>query len=174
MRQANGNIYLTGMMGSGKSVTGKRLARLLGFGFIDLDGCIEQKTRSSISDIFETKGEAYFREIETECLEEVSKLSSQVVATGGGILLRASNIEGMRRSGIIVYLRTSMADLLRRLKEKDNRPLLKNGNLEENLNRIWRERRALYESICDFEVDTNGETADSVAQKIYQKLETLK
>src|SRR5688572_7312409 len=102
------NLYLIGMMGSGKSVTGKKLAEILGTLFIDLDERVQDRTRRKITDIFEKDGEAYFRQQETAALAEVCKEGPAVIATGGGTILSAENVERMKATGKVVFLETSL------------------------------------------------------------------
>lgn len=160
------NIYLIGMMGSGKTVTGRRLATMLGMDFVDLDQMIEQKTGRSISELFEKESEAYFRDQESVLLKEVSSIGSRVVATGGGAVLQPENVECMRRTGKIVFLKTSLEDLWPRVKDKKDRPLLGKGNPREALAKIYASRAPLYEKAYDFEVNTDGQKAEAVARKI--------
>ena len=167
------SLYLVGMMGSGKSVTGKRLAALLGLPFFDLDERIEEKAGRGILQIFEKDGEANFRNLETAVLKEVPSTGSKVIATGGGIVLGRENVEWMRRTGKIIYLKTSLAELWGRLQGKKNRPLLKGTNPRANLERILKEREGLYEKVCDLWVDTDGCTADQTVQKILETLRPL-
>lgn len=166
------NVYLTGMMGSGKSVTGKKLAAALGYAFIDLDEWIQERTHKTIVEIFASEGEGYFRDQESKALEEVCASGPRVVATGGGTILKTANIEKMRRSGKIVFLETSLNVLWDRVKEKKDRPLLRGGKPQEKLAQILAARQSLYESHCDFKVLTDGKTAETVAAEIEKKLKT--
>ena len=165
------NLYLIGMMGSGKSVTGKRLAALLGTEFVDLDDRIKEKARLTIPEIFEQKGEAFFRGEETRILRETAAGDTLVVATGGGIILRPENVAWMHGQGKIIYLETSLEELWTRLKAKKDRPLLKGDDPRKNLERLLNERAELYEKACDFKVDTDGCPADRAARKILKILE---
>lgn len=163
------NIYLTGMMGSGKSVTGKRLAAKLGYGFVDLDEMVEKKSGKSISQIFSEKGEEAFRDLESLVLKEASKSELKVVATGGGVILRQRNVELMKVTGKIIFLETSPEILWQRVKDKKDRPLLK-GQPKETLMEIYAYRQPVYEGGCDFKVLTDGKTAGAVADEIFEKL----
>ncbi len=164
------NLYLVGMMGSGKSVTGKKLALLLGYGFVDLDQWIEEKHRRSITEIFEKEGEDFFRAEEAALLAEACGAGPRVVATGGGTVLRPENIERMRATGKIIFLETSLDLLWDRVKSKKDRPLLKGQNPQAHLAWIFEVRRPVYEKNCDFRVNTDGQSAETVARKILEEL----
>ncbi len=160
------NIYLTGMMGSGKSVTGKKLAQFLGYTFTDIDEEIQTKLGRSIPDIFQTEGEAFFREQESISLDALSKMKDKVVATGGGTVLRPENVQRMKNSGKLCYLETSLNVLWDRVRNKKDRPLLKGPEPFKNLETIFFNRRSIYEKNADFKVNTDGKTAEAVAQMI--------
>ncbi len=164
------NIYLVGMMGSGKSVTGKRLAVMLDCLFVDLDELIQEKTRRTIVDIFEKEGEEFFRNLESSALKEVSGLGPKVIATGGGTVLRPENIVRMHDTGKICFLETSVEVLWDRVKWKKDRPLLRQGDPKKNLEKIFEIRSPLYLKVSDLEVHTDGRTAQDVAQEIFDKL----
>ncbi len=167
------NIYLVGMMGSGKSVTGKKLAEILGFSFVDLDERIQQKTGRTINDIFQNDGEVSFRDQEHEALKETAAADKQVVATGGGTVLRPENILLMAKTGKNIFLETSLEVLWDRVKHKKDRPLLKGGNPFESLKKIFTERESVYKKSADLSVNTDGLTAEAAAQKILEKLRNL-
>lgn len=164
------NIYLTGMMGSGKSVTGKRLATKLGYGFLDLDEMIERKAGKRITQIFEEEGEKLFRDLEAQMLKEAAVADLKVVATGGGTILRRINVDLMKATGKIIFLETSPAVLWDRVKDKKDRPLLKGGQPQEKLMEIYATRMPLYQDSCEFKILTDGKTAGAVADEISEKL----
>ncbi len=164
------NVYLVGMMGSGKSVTAKKLAALLGCGFVDLDQWIEERHHRSINEIFEKEGEAFFRGEESEILKEVCGAGPRVVATGGGTVLRPENVERMRATGKIIFLAATLEVLWERVKAKKDRPLLKGQDPKASLAGIFQVRRPVYEKVCDFSVNTDGQTAEAVARKIMEAL----
>jgi shikimate kinase len=125
-------FFLIGYMGSGKTTTGKQLAKQLNLQFIDIDMFIENRYCKSISAIFEEKGEAVFREIERKILLEILDFENVVISTGGGTPCFFDNMDLMNQSGITIYLKTSVAELTERLKnEKQKRPLIKNKDSEE-------------------------------------------
>ena len=128
----NNRIYLIGYMGSGKTTIGAKLAKKLGFEFIDIDHFIENRQRKTISEIFSEKGEDAFRLIEHNALEEISLFENVVISTGGGAPCFYNNMELMNKSGFTVYLKTSPEELTKRLSNaKNERPLLKGKTTEE-------------------------------------------
>ena len=123
-RLSGRSIYLIGMMGSGKTSTGRPLAKRLGYGFVDADAVIEQVAGYAIPEIFERDGEAGFRLIESQVLNAISQRHSLVVATGGGVVTKPENW-GQLHSGIVVWLDVDRAQLIERLRDDSTqRPLL--------------------------------------------------
>lgn len=137
------NLYLIGMMGSGKSTVGKVLAEQLSYHFFDTDTVIQQASEQSITEIFATLGEPSFRELETQVLAELSAYTRLVVATGGGIVLQRMNWSYLRH-GLVVWLNVPVSQLCDRLREDTTRPLLQGTDLEEKLNSILQQRQTLY------------------------------
>lgn len=126
------NIYLIGYMGSGKTMVGKRLAKVLNYEFLDLDQLFEERYRLSVSAFFEKYDEKAFRQIETKLIEEVSQSSKLVISTGGGVPCFFDNLEKMKNSGIVVYFQMAVKSLIDRLsKAKKIRPILKNLSGDE-------------------------------------------
>ena len=138
-------------MGSGKTTVGQRAARLLGLEFLDCDRELEARTGASVNLIFDVEGEAGFRERETRMLEELTARRGVLVATGGGVVVRRENRELLRRSGLVVYLRTSVAQQLRRLGRDKSRPLLQTPDRRERLACLAAERNSLYRELADIE-----------------------
>ncbi len=138
------NIYPIGMMGSGKSTVGKLLAERLGYGFIDTDTTIEQLLKQSVAEIFETAGEAEFRDVETQVLAEISAYTRLVVATGGGIPIERKNWHHLHQ-GLVIWLDPTVDVLVDRLQGDTTRPLLDSPeDLYTKLQRIGAERRDRY------------------------------
>ena len=130
------NIILIGYMGSGKSTIGKKLSQILDFEYVDLDNYIEEKEKNTISGIFKTKGEIYFRKIEKKYLEEVLILPNSVISLGGGIPCYGDNMKLITEAedSKSVYLKASIPQLVMRLKdEKNKRPLISHLKNEEQL-----------------------------------------
>jgi shikimate kinase len=133
-------IYIIGFMGSGKSTTGKKLASLLGWSFIDLDKRIEEHTGKTISEIFSQHGESFFRNLETEILKNLKSEINTVVSTGGGTPCQDDNMDYMLETGLTIYLKLTPGQLKNRLSDSTERPLLKDlsdegllGFIEEKL-----------------------------------------
>jgi len=162
------SIFLIGMMGSGKSSTGPILAEILKYKFVDLDVLIEKFTKKTIDKVFSEEGEEYFRDLETQCLQEIIKLPSVVVSTGGGVVLKKENW-GILRQGITVWLDINQEIVLNRLNSKDNiRPLLK-GNIDIKYEEIFQARKDIYAQ-ADLRVVINNEDVKNVAEKILNAL----
>ncbi len=165
-------IYLVGMMGSGKSMTGPHLAKLLNYSFVDQDKLIEEVAKTSIQNIFQQEGESAFRDIETQVLKEIGNRHSLIVATGGGVVTRSVNW-GTLHQGIVVWINPSIDCLLKRLKlDQNQRPLLKNNHLLPSLEILMKERHPFYVE-SDVEIVVQEETPEQVAKEICRKLETI-
>jgi shikimate kinase len=162
------NIYLIGMMGSGKTTTGQALAKLFALKFVDVDDLIVERAHQSINDIFKKQGEPYFRKLESEILHEVSMRSSQVASTGGGIVLMPENVEQMKKTGTVIYLKTSLEVLWERVKDKTDRPLLKTRKPQKTLADLLRDRSFLYEAAQNKTFLTDQKTPEEVATEIYK------
>jgi shikimate kinase len=117
-------IYLTGFMGSGKSTIGPILANTIGYDFVDLDRAIEESEGKSVTRVFQEDGERHFRQVERAILVTLSARAGLVVSLGGGTLSEPANMETVRASGILVYIKLSTDLLFKRLKHKSDRPLL--------------------------------------------------
>lgn len=163
-------IVLTGFMGSGKTSIGMELSRRLGYQFIDTDTLIEEKEGIPISLIFKEKGEDYFREVEQAIVEEVSKMTDAVIATGGGVIKNKRNVENLQKRGIIIWLKTEPEVILKRVMlEGGKRPLL---NVEEPLkeiNRLLAERLSLYMQ-ADIPIDTSFIATGEAVEEIIERL----
>lgn len=144
------NIVLIGLMGSGKTTIGKKLAEALQRPFIDVDEEIE-KLHGPISKLFE-KGESHFRAIETQIVRALSEKENVVISTGGGVVLRSENMECLTESGMIFYLVRPIEAILETV-DPTNRPLLKNG--VQVLYQLEKERDPLYKRYSDYSVDAS-------------------
>ena len=160
------NIVLCGMMGAGKTTVGILISDLTGMRWYDTDDLITDKY-GRIADIFEYRGEERFRELETEIVHRVAKEDNCVISTGGGCVLRPENSAAFKDGGgKIVFLKVDIDVLFARTGHTgDDRPLLKNTTFEK-MKELLDFRTPIYESCADYTVDTNGKTAQEVAEEI--------
>ena len=166
------SLYLIGMMGSGKTSTGRPLAERLGYGFVDADAVIEQAAGCTIPEIFERDGEAGFRELETQVMSAICQRHSLVVATGGGVVTQRKNW-GLLHSGIVIWLDVMRDQLLARLKaDATERPLLQTPDPEAALDDLLAQRKPLYGE-ADLTVVIDQEDPATVADGILQLLPGL-
>jgi shikimate kinase len=154
------NIVLIGMRGSGKTTIGKLLAKKLNKDFIDTDNYIEKKERKKISKIVDEKGWDYFREKEKKCIEEISKSGNSIISTGGGVVLNEENIKNLKRNGIIVFIKTPIKILLKRINNITERPSLTGKAMEEELKDIWEKRKDKYMKYTDIIYEKNDVRLD--------------
>lgn len=166
------NIVLIGFMGTGKSSVGKVLAEKLGVKFVDVDEVIEKTTGMKISEIFSKFGESRFRDIETEIIKLITKKKGQVIATGGGVVLRDENMKQLKESGVIFCLKASENVIFERVKGTQNRPLLQVENPKQTIRELLQKRMPLYEK-ANFCINTEGLTPEEVADKIIEEYKRL-
>jgi shikimate kinase len=158
-------VVLTGFMGTGKSTVGRLLAKRLGFGFLDLDELIEKEAGMPIKEIFSSHGEARFREFEAQAIERLASGelgAALVISTGGGAVVRERNRSLLRGFGVLVCLKASPEEILKRVGNRPERPLLFGPDREEKLHSLLSERHLAYMD-CDLEVDTTGLRPEEVA-----------
>jgi shikimate kinase len=163
------NLYLVGMMGSGKSTAGRHLAELLGYRFLDADTSIEQVAGRSIPELFASEGESGFRALEAAVLNQIASWHSLVVATGGGVVTRPENW-GQLQQGVVIWLDAPDALLLERLSSDPTpRPLLQAEDPAARLAALLAERKPLYAQ-ADLHIVQDGRPADQVAAQILEAL----
>ena len=162
-------IILIGYMGSGKSTIGEKTARLLGVEFLDTDVLIEEQEGMTISELFAQKGEAYFRQKETETIRNLKKESREMVlATGGGLPMKEENQILLKELGIVVYLKASVDTLVERLKEDTTRPLLQEGDLRKKIETMLEIRNPVYENVADVVLETDTKSIDETIYYLEQ------
>jgi len=165
------NIYLIGPMGSGKTAVGRQLARELGRRFLDSDLELEKRTGVEIAYIFEKEGEAGFREREREVIADLATRENALIATGGGAVLDARNRERLAATGVVVYLKTSVDEQLKRTGRSRARPLLQTADPRAVLEKLAGIRAPLYEGLADITIDTSGQRVRAVAHELRELLE---
>lgn len=160
-------------MAVGKSAIGRTLARKLRRRFVDLDRVIESAEGSKVREIFERKGEAYFRQLEKEALAGVLDGNNQVIATGGGVILDDQNLQILRERALLIGLSAEMDVLLARAGDGTKRPLLQGSNRRENIEDLLRQRASRYAQ-AHVTIDTSNLTVDQVVNKIIDMIEVSK
>ena len=148
------NIILIGFMGSGKTTFGRWISTSHSMKFIDTDEYIEKKYNKLIKDIFRESGEEAFRNMETQAVRELADSCDNCV--GGGLPVRDINRRLLKELGIVVYLKTEVDELVKRLSKDTSRPLLAGGNLREKIESLMTAREALYKDAADVIVKTDG------------------
>jgi len=161
------NIFLTGMMGSGKSSVGQLISKYLNNTFYDLDRGIEKRFNLTIKDIFQEYGENKFREVESKLLADSVYLSKNVIATGGGIVLDPENLK-LLRDQRVYFLDASIQILYERaIKKRDQRPLLKDVSLME-FAEIYEQRKSLYNECATKVISTDDKSIEEIAKEIIE------
>jgi shikimate kinase len=169
---AERSIVLVGLMGAGKSTVGRRLASALRLPFHDADQEIETAAGCSISDFFETYGEAAFRDGERKVIARLLKGPRHVLATGGGAFMDPTTRALIKAEGLSVWLRANIELLMARVAKRPTRPLLKNGDPRGTMERLMEERYPTYAQ-ADITVDSNGGPHDTVVQNILAEIAAL-
>ena len=165
------NIFLIGLMGTGKTTVGRQLSRKLKMDFYDSDRVIEERTGVDIPLIFEKEGEAGFRKREAAVIDELTQKKNIILATGGGAVLDSQNRNHLINRGTVIYLKSSLKTLIDRTSKDKNRPLLHADEpAEAILQRLLDERGPLYEEAADYTVETANNSIHSVIQAIIKHL----
>ena len=160
------NIFLIGFMGAGKSTVARAMKKHYGMRLIEMDEQIEYQEKMSVPKIFEVHGEPYFRKLETDLLEGLSSQENTVVSCGGGVPMRACNVEAMRKSGKVIYLRTSPQQIYERVKTSHNRPLLEGTMNVEYISKLLSQRLPKYLEAADAVVSTDGKRVEDICKEI--------
>lgn len=173
MKQLQGHIFLIGFMGVGKTSTSLELKRLLGVSEMDTDAMIVEQEGMSINEIFETKGEAYFRQTETALLDQLRTQSPCIVSCGGGMVMRSENVAKMKEQGQICLLHASPETIYEHVKDSTDRPLL-NGNMNiPYITELMQVREPKYREAADVVIETDGCSPAEVAERLVQQIRKL-
>ncbi|MEA2060492.1 MAG: shikimate kinase AroL [Thermodesulfobacteriota bacterium] len=167
-------IFLIGYRGTGKTTTGRILAEMLGYAFLDTDQMVEKKCAMSISRIVEQKGWDFFRKMEKQVLLTALDAENCVIATGGGIVIDPENILFVKSSGVVVWLSAPVAVIVSRIagdmKSADTRPSFTDKDIEEETCFVLGQRSPLYRQAADFEINTSLDNAANMAEKIKRRI----
>jgi shikimate kinase len=167
------SIALIGMMGMGKSVVGKALEQRTGLPRFDTDEIISSKLKTPIKEIFSTHGEERFRNLETETLRSIPLEEPAIIVTGGGIVLRAENIDLLRQLGTVVWLDADETTLRTRIRRLRDRPLLQTANPAATVSELLAAREPLYRRAADLRVDISQKNPEEIAELILQNIENF-
>lgn len=166
------NLYLIGLMGSGKTTVGQILAQQLNYRFFDTDTVIEQAAQQSVTEIFASSGEPAFRTLESQVLAELAAYRRLAIATGGGIVLDRKNWSYLQQ-GLIVWLDVAVEQLGDRLQNDTSRPLLQGTDLQTRLSQLLDQRRPLYAQ-ADLQISIPpGETPEQTALRVLEAIPTV-
>ena len=161
------NVILIGFMGAGKTSVGKALSESAGMALADTDCMIETEAGMSVSDIFASRGETFFREMETAILKSLlDKAERTIICAGGGLPLREENRDLIRRLGTVAYLRVKPETVLSRLKGDTTRPLLKGGDAQEKVHGLLKLREPIYAQAAHRTIDVDGKTPRQIAYEL--------
>ncbi len=163
------NIILTGFMGVGKTSVGTRLARDLGYVFVDTDLLIEADQKITITEIFSSFGEPYFRDVECRIIRQVLEGEKQVVSTGGGAVIREQNRAAFRERGLTVCLSARPEVVYERIRHETHRPLLQVPDPLGRIRELMAAREQYYRQ-ADLVIDTSDLTVDQVIAEIKERV----
>ena len=153
-------IALIGMMGSGKTTLAKMISEKMSLNYYCTDEFIEDQQGRSISQIFETEGEEFFRHLEAEAVKEIIDFGDMVLLTGGGIVLNSENIRNLKDNGFVIVLLNRSIDNILNSIDSSNRPLLKEDLM--TIEKIYREREFLYKQISDIIINNNDDIDETL------------
>jgi shikimate kinase len=173
VNQPGKSIVLIGMMGAGKSCVGRCLQQRTKLALVDTDDIVASKFGISIPEIFSKYGEQDFREAETQALRELAPVRPTIIVTGGGIVLCETNVDFLKRLGVIVWLDGNEETLFERASRARTRPLLKGENPRETFTQLLQLRLPLYAKVAHVRVDTSVLTDEEVTVAILSKLRKL-
>ncbi|MDH4188895.1 MAG: shikimate kinase [Betaproteobacteria bacterium] len=173
MNSAQGNIFIVGMMGAGKTTVGRLLARRLKRRFVDSDHEVERRCGVRIATIFEIEGEQGFRDREAQAIRQLAEEQGIVMATGGGAILRDENRRRLASSGTVVYLHARPEALYERLRHDKSRPLLATEDPLARLGELYAQRDSLYRSIADLVIDTGAQSVQMLVHRLTERLAAL-
>ena len=167
------NIVLIGFMGAGKSTISDFLRTVFAMEVVEMDQIIAEREGMSISDIFETYGEEYFRNLETELLIEMQSKSNVVISCGGGVPMRERNVVEMKKNGRVVLLTAKPETILNRVKDNHDRPLLEGNKNVSFIGDLMEKRREKYQAAADIVIETDGKDKLEICEELVHRLRAL-
>ncbi len=169
----NYNIVLIGFMGAGKSTISDYLKTVFAMDVIEMDQIIAERAGMSISDIFETYGEQYFRDCETNLLIEMQSRTNVVISCGGGTPMRECNVVEMKKNGRVVLLTAKPETILDRVKDSHDRPLIENNKTVPFIADLMSKRREKYEAAADIIIETDGKSELEICEELIHSLRQM-
>lgn len=169
----NYNIVLIGFMGAGKSTISDYLKTVFAMDIIEMDQIIAERAGMSISDIFETYGEQYFRDCETNLLIEMQSRTNVVISCGGGTPMRECNVVEMKKNGRVVLLTAKPETILDRVKDSHDRPLIENNKTVPFIADLMSKRREKYEAAADIIIETDGKSELEICEELIHSLRQM-
>lgn len=167
------NIVLIGFMGAGKSTISEFLKTVFAMDVIEMDQIIAERQGMTISDIFETYGEDYFRDLETNLLIEMQSKKNMVISCGGGVPMRERNVAEMKKNGRVVLLTAKPETILNRVKDNHDRPLLEGNKTVSYITDLMEKRREKYQAAADIVIETDGKSELEICEELVKKLRAL-
>ena len=167
------NIFLIGFMGAGKSTISDFLRTVFAMEVVEMDQIIAEREGMSISDIFETYGEEYFRNLETELLIEMQSKTNVVISCGGGVPMRERNVVEMKKNGRVVLLTAKPETILSRVKDNHDRPLLEGNKNVDFIADLMEKRREKYQAAADIVIETDGKDKLEICEELVQRIRAL-
>ena len=164
-----GNIAIIGFMGVGKTSVAACLKDMLAMDVVDTDAMIVERQGMSVNQIFEYYGENYFRNCESNTIIGLRNLKQTVISCGGGAVLRPENVENLKKCSRIVLLTASPETILERVKDSDDRPILRGNKNVDFIAKLMEKRRSIYENAADVVVNTDGKSIYQVCEEIITK-----
>ena len=164
------NIVLIGFMGAGKGTVSEYLSTLFAMKYVEMDQVIAKREQMSIPDIFETYGEEYFRNRETELLIELQSERNVVISCGGGAAMRERNVAEMKKNGRVVLLTASPEVIYSRVKDTEDRPVLKGRKNVEGISELMEQRRGKYEAAADIVIRTDRKSVLEICEELIERL----